>query len=130
MLRSIRFAASLTAAVLAGLLSLAIATLAALAATAGVAQAQPTGPVGPPPAKRQAVLRNLLIQDCGSCHGLRMRGGLGPALLPADLTGKPAAYLEATILDGRPGTAMPPWRPFLSEGEALWIAQQLKAGLR
>ena len=29
------------------------------------------------------------------------------------------------ILDGVPGTAMPPWRPLLSEGEALWIARYL-----
>jgi cytochrome c55X len=130
MLRSIRYAASLIAAVLAGLVSLAIAALAALAATSGLAEAQPAHPVGAPSIERQAILRNMLVQDCGSCHGLTMRGGLGPALLPTDLTNKPAAYLEATILDGRPGTAMPPWRPFLSDREALWMAQQLKAGLR
>ena len=30
------------------------------------------------------------------------------------------------ILDGVPGTAMPPWRPLLSEDDALWIADYLK----
>jgi cytochrome c55X len=25
-----------------------------------------------------------------------------------------------------PGTAMPPWRPLLTEAEALWIADYLK----
>ena len=59
-------------------------------------------------------LRNLLIQDCGSCHGLTMRGGLGPALLPETLQGKPRDYLSNVILEGRPGTAMPGWSPLLS----------------
>ena len=61
-------------------------------------------------ASRQQDLRNLLVQDCVSCHGLRMKGGLGPALLPATLHGKSAEYISAIILDGRPGTAMPAWR--------------------
>jgi len=74
---------------------------------------------------RQQDLRNLLIQDCGSCHGLRMKGGLGPALLPSTLAGKPAEVISAIILDGRPGTAMPAWRPLISPDEALWLASQL-----
>ena len=74
---------------------------------------------------RQQDLRNLLIQDCGSCHGLRMKGGLGPALLPSTLVGKPAEVISAIILDGRPGTAMPAWRPLISPDEALWLATQL-----
>jgi cytochrome c55X len=75
-------------------------------------------------------LRNLLVQDCGSCHGLTMRGGLGPALLPETLADKPDAVLVSTIMDGRPGTAMPPWRPLLSEDDANWMVQQLKQGLK
>jgi cytochrome c55X len=78
---------------------------------------------------RQQELRNLLIQDCGSCHGLKMRGGLGPALLPDMLLGKSADYLSSVILDGRPGTAMPPWRPLLSPAEAHWMADQLLQGV-
>ena len=34
--------------------------------------------------------------------------------------------LALIILDGVPGTAMPPWRPLLTEAEALWIADYLK----
>jgi cytochrome c55X len=79
--------------------------------------------------ERQAALRNLLVQDCGSCHGLTLRGGLGPALLPADLVGKPPAYLQATILYGRPGTPMPPWRPFLSDSDSAWLVETLLRGL-
>jgi cytochrome c55X len=79
--------------------------------------------------ERQAALRNLLVQDCGSCHGLTLCGGLGPALLPADLAGKPPAYLQATILYGRPGTPMPPWRPFLSDADSAWLVETLQRGL-
>lgn len=83
----------------------------------------------PDPA-RQAELRHLLLQDCGSCHGLSLKGGLGPALLPADLGNKPEDYLAATILQGRPGTPMPPWQPFLTPDEALWLARLLKQGVQ
>lgn len=79
-------------------------------------------------ASRQQDLRNLLIQDCGSCHGLRMKGGLGPALLPSMLRDKPAEYLSAIILDGRPGTAMPAWRPLISPAEARWLVSLLLQG--
>ena len=78
--------------------------------------------------ERQQELRNLLIQDCGSCHGLTMRGGLGPALLPEILQGKSRDYLTTVILEGRPGTAMPGWRPLLSEDEARWMADRLLQG--
>ncbi len=75
--------------------------------------------------ERAGELQNLLIQDCGSCHGLQMKGGLGPALLPQNLDGKSAEFLSAVILHGRPGTAMPPWKALLSEAEARWIAERL-----
>lgn len=81
-----------------------------------------------PDALRQDELRHLLKQDCGSCHGLTLRGGLGPALLPDNLAGKPAEFLMQTILDGRPGTAMPPWRPLISEADAAWLVQRLLQG--
>lgn len=82
----------------------------------------------PIPADRQQELRNLLVQDCGSCHGLRMRGGLGPALLREQLQGKSADYLSLVILEGRPGSAMPGWRPLLTEAEARWMAELLLQG--
>lgn len=75
-------------------------------------------------------LNNLLVQDCGSCHGLTMRGGLGPALLPETLSGKPDELLVATILEGRPGTAMPPWKEMLDHDDAVWMVRQLKRGLQ
>ena len=77
---------------------------------------------------RQLELRNLLVQDCGSCHGLTMRGGLGPALLPDALSGKSAETISAVIMNGRPGSAMPPWRSLLSPAEARWMAEILLSG--
>lgn len=81
-----------------------------------------------PDAGRQKELVRLVRQDCGSCHGMTLQGGLGPALLPADLRGKPAEGLAATIYYGRPGTPMPPWQQFMSETEAAWIVEKLMSG--
>ena len=41
-------------------------------------------------------LEHLLLQDCGSCHGLRLTGGLGPAITSEALAGKPRESLIAT----------------------------------
>ena len=78
----------------------------------------------PTPA-RQKELVHLVRQDCGSCHGMTLQGGLGPALLPANLRDKPAEGLAATIYYGRPGTPMPPWQQFMSEAEAALIVDKL-----
>ena len=81
-----------------------------------------------PDAVRQKELVRLVRQDCGSCHGMTLQGGLGPALLPAELRDKPADGLVATIYYGRPGTPMPPWQQFMTEAEAEWIVQKLMSG--
>jgi cytochrome c55X len=81
-----------------------------------------------PPLTRQHELLRLLHQDCGSCHGLRLTGGLGPALTAGALKDKPDASLVATIVAGRRGTPMPPWQPFMTEEEARWLVTRLKEG--
>lgn len=73
-----------------------------------------------------ASLRHLVRHDCGSCHGLRLTGGLGPALTPEAIAGRPAAWLRAVILNGVPGTAMPGWRGVVTEDEAARIATMLE----
>jgi cytochrome c55X len=92
--------------------------------------AAPTASAGGIPPHRADGLMDLLVQDCGSCHGLTMKGGLGPALLPAELDGKPNEVLETIILDGVPGTPMPPWRPLLTPDEVAWMVDRLKEGLK
>ncbi len=74
-----------------------------------------------PSLERQDTLRNLLKNDCGACHGLSLQGGMGPALLPTTLAAKSDELLLDTILNGRKGTAMPPWQPFMNHDEAVWL---------
>ena len=123
--------------VLAALIAAGLPATASVGATGGVPGGDPdaTGPVAvafaTPPAprsERQHELLALLKQDCGSCHGMRLTGGLGPPLTPEALRTKPAASLVATIVSGRPGTAMPPWRRFVSEAEAEWLVARLLVG--
>lgn len=120
MLPILRLLTKLAALFVSGLAVLSAVSLLVLSAAPATASAEPSS-------QRQAELRNLLVQDCGSCHGLTLAGGLGPPIRAEDLSIKPVEYLAYTILNGRPGTAMPPWRPFLSETEAEWLAQVLKA---
>jgi len=111
-------------------LRLALLGLIPIMTLAAVGSALAEGPeTGDPSPERQAALRHMLVQDCGSCHGLTLRGGLGPPLLPANLSGKPAAFLQATIIHGRPGTAMPPWRPFLTDADSAWMVNTLQQGV-
>ena len=107
--------------------------VASAVATAGGAVTESTSTVAmatvaAPDAARARELLRLLKQDCGSCHGMRLTGGLGPPLTPEALRTKPAASLVATIVSGRPGTAMPPWRRFVSEAEAEWLVARLLTG--
>jgi len=85
-----------------------------------------TAKVGP---ARQNELLYFIKHDCGSCHGMTLKGGLGPALLPETLNGKPKRYLVTTIMEGRQNTAMPPWKSMLTHNEATWITEQLQNGL-
>jgi cytochrome c55X len=82
-----------------------------------------------PPVARQDELLYRLRQDCGSCHGMTLKGGLGPALLPDTLAARSEHDLAAVILNGVPGTPMPPWAFEITGDEARWLARQLKQGL-
>ena len=77
---------------------------------------------------RQQELTHLLRHDCGSCHGMLLKGGLGPALTPERMAPRSAQELQYTILQGRAGTAMPPWRGLLTEQEVAWLVQGLQQG--
>lgn len=77
---------------------------------------------------RRSDLNHLLRHDCGSCHGMTLKGGLGPALLPEDLTAWDVDSLAAMILRGNPQKAMPGWSELLSDAEAKYLAQRLLEG--
>jgi len=93
--------------------------LALLAGNAGAA----------PSVEQQAHLLHLLRHDCGSCHGMTMKGGLGPSLLPEAIAGKSRELLVHTILEGRNGTAMPPWKALLNHDVVVWLVEILSKGL-
>jgi len=97
-----------------------VAALALPAALAAAAQ-------GVDEARQQQLIR-MVRQDCGACHGMRLTGGLGPALTRDALADKPLDAMTATVVHGRPGTPMPPWRAMLSDADARWIVEQLARG--
>lgn len=109
-------------ALAAGVIAVAMLSTSRAEGTASDAAATPPEPA------RQRELLTLLRQDCGSCHGLRLTGGLGPALTADALQSKPAEGMVATIQHGRPGTAMPPWSRFLSEVETRWLVGRMQSG--
>lgn len=73
-------------------------------------------------------LTNLVKHDCGSCHGIDMKGGLGRPLTVEALEGVEMETLMEIILHGIPETAMPGWHGLISESDAAWIAAGLKEG--
>lgn len=76
----------------------------------------------------QKELENLLLEDCGACHGLKLTGGLGPSITRSALAGKSRQFLIHTIASGRPGTAMPNWDALLNQQEIEWLADRLLNG--
>ena len=74
---------------------------------------------------RQGELDSLLTHDCGSCHGLKRNGGLGPALHAKDMQKYSLEALVAVILEGIPNSAMPPWGELLSKDDARYLAEEL-----
>ena len=81
-----------------------------------------------PPAPRQAELLHMLRHDCGACHGLRLDGGLGPPLTSAAMARYAPEVLEKMILEGRPGTPMPPWKALLGPADVRWMVHAIRSG--
>ncbi len=113
------------------MLGLGVATffaIAMLALTTLVRPAMAETTVTLPSSERQHELIRFVRQECGFCHGLQLTGGLGSPLTAQALADKPSEALEATILYGRTGTAMPGWTPHLNESDASWIVSALMKG--
>ncbi len=84
-----------------------------------------TASAGEVSGQRAAELENLVKQDCGACHGMTRKGGLGPDIRAKTLKGRDADGLAQIIRDGIPDTAMPPWGPLLADEDINWIAEYL-----
>ena len=82
-----------------------------------------------PDAERKEELRYLLEQDCGSCHGLTRKGGLGSPLLPENVAETSDEVLLEVILEGIPGTPMPPWKYLISKEDAVWLIELIRKGI-
>ena len=93
----------------------------------GIPTASAQAPTAPDAAQQTRLIR-MVRQDCGSCHGIQLTGGLGPALTAQTMRDIPLDNLVAVIYHGRPGTPMPGWKSMISETDASWIAQQLQVG--
>ena len=77
---------------------------------------------------RGDALADFVRQDCGACHGLTLKGGLGHPLTADALTDLDVEAIRDIVLRGVPGTAMPPWEGLLTAEQADWIAHRLKEG--
>ncbi|HFD38581.1 MAG TPA: c-type cytochrome [Anaerolineae bacterium] len=59
--------------------------------------------------------QSLFAEKCASCHNADAQGGtLGPSLVRPELAAEDDDFFRETIINGRPGTAMPPWDGVLS----------------
>ena len=55
-----------------------------------------------------ATAAELYSTKCSACHGANREGVVGPGLTPDLLVEDDAFYIDI-VLNGLPGTAMPPW---------------------
>ncbi len=60
---------------------------------------------------------------------MTLKGGLGPSLRSDEIGERSDDLLVETILNGRPGTPMAPWRISLNEDETRWLVRRLKEGI-
>ena len=71
-----------------------VVVLIGAAVVSALASAADARPAAPDP-ERARELVHIVRQDCGSCHGLTLKGGLGPALTAEALADKPAEGLAS-----------------------------------
>jgi hypothetical protein len=66
---------------------------------------------------------DLYQRHCAACHGADRLGGMGPALLPENLSRLKKADAARVIGDSRPGVQMPPFKDKLSEKEIAQLVE-------
>lgn len=60
--------------------------------------------------------KSIYAKNCAACHGANGEGGVGPALnQKSKLDSIGMENIRKTVEDGKPGTAMPPWKGVLTE---------------
>lgn len=67
--------------------------------------------------------RALYQAQCAACHGEERLGGIGPALLPGNLSRLKPQAAEAVIRDGRPASQMPGFGGQLDDGQVRSLAE-------
>jgi len=63
-------------------------------------------------------VEKMFEKECQGCHGPNHEGGVGADLRPAQIKKKNAYTLADVILNGRAGTAMPPFAEKMNKGDA------------
>ncbi len=87
------------------------------------------GPESAPTSTPSAIDAGALYEtNCVACHGANRQGipNLGPALTPDSLAALSDTEIKDTISNGRPNTAMPPWKDTLSSEEIDALVQFIK----
>ena len=72
---------------------------------------------------------DLYQAHCASCHGENRLGGMGPALLPENLSRLKKADAAAMIRDSRPGVQMPPFGNVLHPEQIAALVELIYAPL-
>ncbi len=88
----------------------------------------PTPSPSPPPTASPVNVDEIYTAKCAMCHGDKRQGvsGLGPELTPESLTPLDYTEIRDAILNGRSGTAMPPFKGTLTREEVDALVQYIK----
>ncbi|HVJ12635.1 MAG TPA: cytochrome D1 domain-containing protein, partial [Burkholderiales bacterium] len=70
-----------------------------------------------------ALPSDTYLENCASCHGADRLGGMGPALLPENLSRLKKPEAARMIRDSRPGVQMPAFKDKLSEKEIAQLVE-------
>jgi cytochrome c55X len=89
----------------------------------GIAQT-PAAPATGSPSPELRAARSTYLTQCSQCHGVDARGTPAAADLRA-FKGSEADFVRV-VRDGRPGTAMTPWKGLISDDDIRAIARYLK----
>ncbi|WP_440902984.1 PQQ-dependent sugar dehydrogenase [Catenovulum sp. SX2] len=80
-------------------------------------------------AAKPTSVEDVYAENCASCHGKKLQGGMGPSLIDDEWKGgSSATEIAKSISDGNPQMGMPAWKHALSDeliqGLAVYIQEQ------